>query len=77
MGWPSVDDWLSMEQSNICNHFHPSYALDVYILTDGSLHAAVNHPDYQPVSVAHDDLWLGGRPFLGKFKVKNYDDCPS
>ena len=56
-GWSNVTDWDDMVSSGICNHFHPLRAGDLYVITEGTLHAAINDLVYHPVSVAYDDRW--------------------
>jgi hypothetical protein len=76
MGWPSETDWRGMmENKGIPNHFHKLVAHDIYIVTDGSFHAAWNSPDYQTASVAHDDAWAGGQPDLRSLTAKLTSDC--
>ena len=48
---------------------------DRYIVMDGVLHAVCNDVDLQPVSVAHDDSWMGGYSDLATFHPKLGSTC--
>ena len=76
MGWLSEQDWKQMGIEGISNHFHRVVAGDRYIVTDGSFHAVVNHPLYQPVAVAHDDRWVASRSDLNKLGATVVGTCP-
>jgi len=75
MGWLSEDDWLGMDSVGLSNHFHEVIAGDRYIVVDGAFHAVWNHPKYQPVSVAHDDLWTGSLSDSQVLVRRNAQDC--
>ena len=75
MGWPTETDWDDMKFAGISNHFHPVIAGDRYIVMDGVLHAVCNDVDLQPVSVAHDDSWMGGYSDLATFHPKLGSTC--
>ena len=78
MGWPSEKDWKEMGEQGINNHFHTLVAGDRYIIVDGAWHAVVNRPSCQPVSVAHDDRWLGGRAeLLRLLRRSRASECPA
>ena len=61
MGWPSERQWDALAQSPLgYNHFHVAKPKDIYVVPAGSWHTVVDHPRLPPVSVAFDDIWLGG-----------------
>ena len=64
MGWASERQWDSMPRAGICNHLHPVYGGDGYIVMDGCMHSVINNRRLQPVAVAFDDTWLGHGSYL-------------
>ena len=70
LGWPTVSQWVKIGKQ-IPNHFHEVIANDRYIVTEGSWHCVINHPDYQPVAVAHDDEWVGSQSDLQTLDSKS------
>ena len=64
MGWASERQWDSMPRAGICNHLHPVYGGDDYIVMDGCMHSVINNRRLQPVAVAFDDTWLGHGSYL-------------
>ena len=63
-GWSSVSDWDNMAKEGLCNHFHPARAGDFFIISEGTVHAAINDKVDHPVSVTFDDHWMGSHPDL-------------
>jgi hypothetical protein len=64
MGWASERQWDSMPRAGICNHLHPVYGGDHYIVMDGCMHSVINNRRLQPAAVAFDDTWLGHGSYL-------------